>query len=213
MLLSEKGFILTLVKEHFHKATDGDGSLVWESVKGLDIQDAEKAIVDHRLEKGAVAYRPDVRRISQLGHANRNERLRQNYRHEKVVEFVQRQARQNGDSRFEGEPVAALLLHFSEAWGVVKDQQGTSEYGTTGARAYILSHARKAFTEIGMDEKAAIDHARQCVELAAGETITMNPLFKGQEDVMQPQKPFDAIKQLATAEAVNPTATVLSKAG
>src|SRR4051812_824743 len=82
--------ILCLVREHFSKATDGDGQLVWGDVKGFGFEDAKPAIIEHRREKGAQAWRPDPRRVKALAATYFRDRQRERWDSETLIGYLRR---------------------------------------------------------------------------------------------------------------------------
>lgn len=200
MLLSEKADILAIVKSHFSKATDGDGELMWEQLKGFEFMDSKRAIEAHRIEKGERAWRPDLKRVVFLAASYRNDRRKAVK--ERIVDFIRREARRSGDDRFgpSEDDKTVLMLHFGEAWQLTSDV--ADDDGRNAARAYILLHARMAFGEIGMSLEDAEAHARDCVGLQPGEKIMKAKMFKPMPEV---PKSYDALKALAVAEHENPS--------
>jgi hypothetical protein len=207
MLDTSKTDVFRLIKEHFSKATDGDGPLVWDSVKGLDYRDAERAIKEHRREKGAQAWRPDINRISFLAHTYHRDRQHSKFKTERIVDAVRRYALNHGDTRFEvkayatdrdqlQDDVRVLMVHFTDSWAQVQASELATPFGKQGARAYLLNHARRAFTEIGMSERDVEEYARNCVGLEPGEVLNLRSVFKGYDEVNEPPMSHEAIKAL-----------------
>src|SRR5205085_11775477 len=125
MDLAQQVNILCLVREHFSKATDGDGTLVWEDVKGYAFDDARRAIVEHRREKGGQAWRPDPRRIKALAATFFNERRRSDYAFRNIDAI--RRADKDGSLRDLSDE-RAILTHYRRCWEAVK-ASGADEIG------------------------------------------------------------------------------------
>lgn len=193
MEASQEINVLCLVKEHFSKATDGDGKLVWDDVKGYGFEDARKAIVEHRREKGERAWRPDPRRIKALASSYFRDRQRERWDSETVIGFLRRNDK---TGLLQGLPDAeAIEAHYSSAWEGMTVDDGI---GKNVARSYILNGARLAFGEIGMEKSEADRRARQCVGLKEGERIPRRSLFQPEPE--KPKTSHEALKELAVAE-------------
>lgn len=176
MLDQDAEGVCLLVKEHFSKATQADARLCWEVVKGYSRQDAEQAVREHRLEKGAAAWRPDPRRIGALAAKFYNERMPRRLE-ERAVDVI----RKFDPLTYDGmDAVTILQHHFSEAWERVKETADTDR-GRNGMRAMILGHARSAFRQEGLADAGADTEARACVELNPGERIILPSLLKSPE--------------------------------
>ena len=189
--------LMVALKEHFSKATDGDAELMWQDLRGYDLADAKKAIEEHRREKGAQAWRPDLKRVRQLAAGFRNAKRRSNYANERIIDGVRREAGMKGDTRFVGVPdVAALTTHFAGAWDRVKED-ADNEQGRTSIRALIFNHAKRGFAEVGMTDTEAEELARECVDIARGERIVTRSVLKSPEPA---PTSWDAIKSLALVE-------------
>ena len=188
-----------MLKEHFHKSTDADCAVVWDQVKGLDFdRDVKHAITEHRLEKGASAFRPDPRRIRYIAYSSFNTRQRNAAVKEKIVDSI----RKRDLIRWDGEPAVRIIqTHFSEAWDTVKAGDA-SEYGKQIARAYIFRDAITAFREIDMSDKNAEAEARDCVELKSGERIKPHRTMFNKLPELQTS--WEALKRLAISEHGKP---------
>lgn len=168
---SHKTQILMSVKAHFSKATEGDGELVWEDVKGYSLQDAIDAIVAHRRECGKQAWRPDPKRVKQIAFNSHRERQRAKFAGQRIVDGI----RMTGQEAYYGKGEAeVILLHFSACWKAVKES-GAPENGIRAAKAYIYNHAKRAAMEIGENEQNAEEFAREIIGLAVGEKIMRAP--------------------------------------
>lgn len=195
---NDKLTLMVTLKEHFSKATDGDAELMWQDLRGYDLADAKRAIEEHRREKGAQAWRPDLKRLRQLAAEFRNARRRNTYANERIIDVVRRAAGMKGDTRYAGMgDVPALTLHFAGAWERVKED-AQDDRGRYFIRAMIFSHAMRGFSEVGLTDTEAEEVARECVDLAKGEKIIRQSLFKASE---QPPTSFEAMKQIAKAGA------------
>jgi hypothetical protein len=203
----EKLNLMVAMKEHFNKATDGDGEILWADLKFYDLADAKRAIEEHRREKGAQAWRPDPARVKSLAAKYRNDRRRANYADERIIDSVRKTAVINGDTSLCGDDVAGLTLHFSRCWAETKKKANT-DHGRNSIRALIFNHAKHGFGEVGLSQSEAEGLARDCVELANGERI-MLALPRGGDAKMlightttplnAPASP-PALKKLAIAE-------------
>ncbi len=199
MYESDKLTLMVSMREHFNKATDGDGEILWMDLRGYDLADAKKAIEEHRREKGAQAWRPDPKRVKQLAAEYRNTRRRKNYANERIIDGVRRDAGMNGDQRYvDVGDVPALLLHFADAWNVVKAQADT-DHGRMSIRALIFNHAKRGFAEVGLSDTEAEEMARDCVELSKGERIVTKHVFKTPEP--SGTSSWESLKELAKAGA------------
>jgi hypothetical protein len=191
----EKPNVLILVRDHFSKATDSDGLLVWEDCKGYGFEDAERAIVEHRREKGSQAYRPDPRRIKSLAASYHHDRQRTRWNKERTIDLLRRE--QPSAEYLHGLPdMEAIEMHFTHAWGMVEAATESASIGQNAARSFILLGAREAFTQIGLTDAEADRRARECVDLKPGEKIPRKPLFKEME---QPDTSWEARQKLAAA--------------
>lgn len=197
MYENDKLTLMVTLKEHFSKATDGDAELMWQDLRTYDLPDARKAIEEHRREKGAQAWRPDLKRLRQLAAQYRNERKRTSYANERVIDGVRRDAGMSGDTRYVGMgDVAALTLHFVGAWDRVRED-ADNDQGRTSIRALIFNHAKRGFTEVGLTATEAEELARDCVGIAKGEKIITRAVFRSPEE---PQTSWEAIQAIAREE-------------
>jgi hypothetical protein len=196
--------ILCLVKEHFSKATDGDGKLVWEDVKGYGYEDARRAIIEHRREKGSQAWRPDLGRVKALASTYFRDRRRDRWNNCRVVDYH----RQNDKTGILHElpDLEAVEAHFTNCWADV--EQRTEGFGRDIARAYILNGARMAFRELGLVEAEVERRSRECVNLKPTEKIPRKALFQPMPS--EPKDSFEALKALAVAELVQQNVAVAS---
>lgn len=195
--------ILALVKDHFSKATDSDGLIVWDDVKGYGYDDARRAIEDHRREKGSMAYRPDPRRVRALAATYHRERVRKASARVRVIDWIRRE----DDHR-------ATLHDLADAEAIVAkyrmayDNLVASECDPIGfgiARAYIRSHAAAALREIGVPDADVIRDSGFCAGLEPGERLprlvcerggTAKP-FQSDEPPPPSQQPYQALRALA----------------
>lgn len=195
MLEHDQSEILRVLKDHFPKATDADGSLVWDAVKGYGLDDAVRAVKEHRIEQGKIVTRPDVRRLKTLAATYyRDSRPAPT---ERTIWQQVCGADPFGSSN-STKKTGDLMLHFANAWELVK-RECKDARGKAGARAMIMRNASMAFQQEGMSPTDAEQEARQIVELAAGEKIALPSLFHvGTNDVASVAK-VAAIRQLAGA--------------
>lgn len=187
--------VMGAVLEHFHKATDADARITWDDVKGYGYEDAQRAIEEHRREKGSQAWRPDPRRIKALAASYYRERQRDRWDAERTIDYLRRQP--ESARMLHGLPDAeAIEAHYTTAWGMV--ESSTEEgIGRNVARSYILGGARQAFVQIGLNDAEAERRARECVELSPGEKIPRSPLFR---EPPKPQTAWNTMKELAAVE-------------
>jgi hypothetical protein len=195
MMLNDKPAILGLLKDCFSKATDGDGQLVWDDVKGYALADAERAIKEHRREKGAQAWRPDINRIRSLAAMYHNNRARDNFRQTRVVDDIRRAFPQGTHNVPD---CVVIVNYFASAW-LELQQSGATEHGRESVRALIMNHCRNALTQVGIIPTDADEQAREVVELAPGEKIVKRSIFK---PIPEPQEKWEAVKALSAVENV-----------
>ena len=196
-----KPAIMICVSEHFSKSTDADCRIVWEDVKGYGFEDAERAITEHRREKGAQAWRPDPRRIKSLAASYYRERQRTRWNAVRTVDHLRRE--NPSAELLAGLPdLEAIEAHFTHAWGLVEHESEPDSIGRNAARAFILLGARHVFEEIGVERAEADRRARECVDLMPGEKIPHRALFKPLPG--PPPTSWEARKQLAIAEHNQP---------
>lgn len=201
MLEQDQSKIVAAMREHFSKATDGDASLLWEEVKGESAADAQKAIKEHRMEKGAQAYRPDIRRVRSLATSYRLTRQRANSKEQKIIDWLRLGSKA---SEYRGmDRVATLTLHFGDCWRILEGDKSIDDYGRQMSRAFILSHARHGFVEIGLSAEDAESCAREAVCLSPGESIKGGKMFR---TVSEPAKSIDALANLAQNSLPNEAA-------
>ncbi len=193
---SDQTEILLVLKDHFPKATDADGPLVWDAVKGYGLDDAIRAVKEHRIEQGKIVTRPDVRRVRTLAATYYRER------HPTTGHQTIWQALHAADPfSFDGKNrIADLMLHFSNAWEVVK-RDVREDRGRAGARAFIRYHACMAFSQEGMTPADAEATARDCVELKPGEAIVTAGVFKTQQQPETSAAKAKALRQLTAGAA------------
>ena len=195
MNASDQAEVCSLVKEHFSKATDGDALLVWDAVKGYDLADARHALIQHRKERGAAAWRPDINRVKGLAHGRYRERGRVRLGSLRIVDEI----RQMSPGKYPPDmaDIAVILEHFGRAWGDVEAdaQEGV---GRTAMRVYILAACRRALGECGVSEAEADAEARTIVGLEPGEKVMRVRLFRDMPEAGQTA--WDATKALARAE-------------
>ncbi len=196
MLDSDQTEILLVLKDHFPKATDADGPLVWDAVKGYGLDDAIRAVKEHRIEQGKIVTRPDVRRVRTLAATYYRER------HPTTGHQTIWQALHAADPfSFDGKNrIADLMLHFGNAWQTVK-RDATDERGKSGARATIRYHAHMAFEQEGMTSHDAEVTARDVVELAPGEKVVLASVFKQQQQPETSAAKAKALRQLTAGAA------------
>lgn len=195
------------LKNNFSKATDADAEMVWNDIRGVEFDDAHRAIIEHRREKGSQAWRPDPRRIKYLAYAALNDRRRAKSSELKIVDFIRRgdPANPTPSDYSSVSDRDAITDHFSAAWAAVAtripDGSGDiSPAGTVIARAYILNHCRVALTEIRMGLDDADTLARECVDLKKGQRIPSAGVFRKVPSASGEEfKSFDAITRLAYA--------------
>jgi hypothetical protein len=191
--------VLALVREHFSGATDGDGPLVWNAVKGYDLADVRNALEQHRTEQGSNAWRPDINRVKALACNRWRDRYRDRQDALRIVDLIRRQnptayPPDVGD-------IPAVLAYFGRAWADVEADAADGP-GRVAARVYILAHCRRALTELGISPAEADAEARTIVVLEPGERVMRVRLF--QEMPLPGQTAWDATKALAKAELAQP---------
>jgi hypothetical protein len=195
--------VLALVREHFGGATDGDGPLIWDAVKGYDLADARHALVQHRTELGSKAYRPDITRVKGIAHGRYRDRCRQRAGSLRIVDEIRRLAPMTYPPDMGDIPV--ILAHFGRTWAAVEadPKAGANDApGRVAVRVYVLSACRRALAECGVSDAEADAEARSIVGLDPGERVMRVRLFG---DMPPPgQTAWDATKALAKAEFAQP---------
>ena len=199
MNASDQTDVFLLVKEHFTSASEGDALLVWEAVKGYDLDDARAALVQHRTELGTRAWRPDINRVRGIAHSRYRERRRVRLGNLRAVDEIRRQNPAAYPPDMGDIPV--ILAHFGNTWATVEADPKAGEHDAAGrvaVRVYVLSACRRALAECGVSEADADAEARTIVGLEPGEKVIRVRLF---QDMPPPgQTAWDAMKALAQAE-------------
>lgn len=190
---SQQTNVLCLVRENFSKATDEDGRLVWDRVKGYGFDDAREAIREHRVEKGAQAWRPDIRRIASIAAARHNGRMRDRH----AARPVHKQIAQDRPDLADLDAASRVVTFFEEAWEHAKEAAAPDL--AWAARAMIFAHCRRALQEANVEDADVL--ARATVEAGPGERLAETV---SQAILNRPKAPdtssFSALKQLAVAE-------------
>lgn len=192
MEANQDAAVIDLLRQHFSKVTPGDADLVWKGVRGYSFEDSQRAIEEHHRERGAQAYRPDVKRISALAANYYRSRTSRGGREIRIVDFIRQSSKLN-TSRIKDADL--IQRHFGECWGAVKSREPHDE-GTSIARAYVMRHATDALTQIGWSHKEADECAHIIVGLEPGEKIPKQGLFNIQS---QAKTSWEALKDLAVA--------------
>jgi hypothetical protein len=191
----DKVMILRLVKDYFSSATDSDALLVWGYVRGYDRRDAVRAVEEHRLEKGADAWRPDPKRVKAIAHGYHLHRRREFHAAQRVVDYLRRQP--ESAELLHGLPdPEAVEAHYTLVWSELT----TADVNDTGRKAMrflAYANARHAFSELGLDRDESDRRARDCVGLLPGEVIPRVAPFQALPG--PPPSSWDARRQLAAA--------------
>jgi hypothetical protein len=187
-----------LLRQHFNGASAGDAKLVWDAVKGYSFDDAERAIIEHRKERGASAYRPDVKRIGALcaGYYRSRKSIARGL--VKVVDEL----RQLDRIGYTGvSDIEVINTHFKRTWRELS-QSNADPKGIAIMRAYMMSAARAAIYELGYSASEADDAAHDLVGLQPGEKIPRAGMWNVKYSA---KSSFEALKDLAIASHALPS--------
>lgn len=165
--------VMDTCSQHFSKATDADLRLIWDRVKGYSLDDAIKAIEQHRIEKGSQAYRPDIQRIASLAANSFRNRQTATRPKQRIVDILR------GNNPYAAADDADVIQqHYSECWRDVEGLGDPSLPGSAIARAYIMNGARSALIEIGWEHAEADRMAHLIVGLEPGVKIPKQDVLK-----------------------------------
>jgi len=199
MNASDQKEVLALVREHFSGATDGDGPLIWNAVKGYDLADVRLALVQHRTELGSKAYRPDINRVKGIAHGRYRDRCRKRAGNLRIVDEIRQAAPLKYPPDMGDIPV--ILAHFGSTWADVEADPKAGAHDAAGriaVRVYVLAACRRALVELGVSPAEADAEARTIVGLSPGERVMRVRMFR--EMPADGQSAWNATKELARAE-------------
>jgi hypothetical protein len=194
----ERDELVSTLRKHFTSISEGDCELMWAKAKGLDLPDMTKAIEEHRLECGKAAYRPDIRRLISMAIEYRNAKRAASSKKYRSVDWI----RSTNPAEFVGvDDVSVIDDHYRNCYAEIMEDANINAYGRQMARAYILSHARNAFREIGLIETDGEKSARAIVGLAIGESISGGQMFR---KISPLKSSWEEAKRLAEFPAQGP---------
>ncbi len=175
MLDSDRERLIGLLRIHFTAASEGDLLLAWKDLRRFALNIAECAIEEHRRERGAAAWRPDLNRLKSLAWEKHSAKKREEAKHERIIDFCRKSYA--ADHAFYGlNDRAYLTLHFRRSWEAVQMNPTADAKSKQQVRALIMNHATTAFEELGDTNAIAIETARDVVDLEPGQKIAFDPL-------------------------------------